>query len=61
MILCDVSFSDLGGVTNIADPMTGTFVFMKLGYLKNFISNYCSMKCLWDSENQRNWTLDMLY
>ena len=27
--------SDPGGVINIADPMTGTFVFIRLGYLKN--------------------------
>ena len=38
--------SDPGGVINIADPMTGTFVFIKLGYLKNFMPNECSMKCL---------------
>ena len=31
--------SDLGGVIDIADAVTGTFVFMKLGYLKNFMSN----------------------
>ena len=36
----------LGGVINTADPMTGTFVFIKLGYLKNFMPNECSMKCL---------------
>ena len=33
--------SDPGGVINIADPMTGTFVFIKLGYLKNFMPNEC--------------------
>ena len=38
--------SDPGGVIDIADPMTGTFVFIKLDYLKNFMSNECSMKCL---------------
>ena len=36
----------LGGVIDIADPVTGTFVFIKLGYLKNFMPNECSMKCL---------------
>ena len=41
-----VNFSDLGGVIDIADPVTGTFVFIKLGYLKNFMSNKGSMKCL---------------
>ena len=40
--------SDPGSVINIADPMTGTFVFIKLAYLKNFMSNECSMKCLQD-------------
>ena len=53
--------SDLGGVIDIADPVTGTFVFIKLGYLKNFMSNKCSMKCLWASENQRNWIFDIIY
>ena len=38
--------SDLGGGIDIADPVTGTFVFIKLGYLKNFMSNKGSMKCL---------------
>ena len=38
--------SDPGGVIDIADPVTGTFVFIKLGYLKNFMSNEGSMKCL---------------
>ena len=40
---CD---SDPGGVISIADPMTGTFVFIKLAYLENVMSNKCSMKCL---------------
>ena len=53
--------SELGGVIDIADPVTGTFVFIKLGYLKNFMSNKCSMKCLWASENQRNWIFDIIY
>ena len=53
--------SDPGGVMNIADPMTGTFVFLKLGYLKNFMSKECSMKCLWASENQKNWIFDTIY
>ena len=29
--------SDPGGVIDIADPVTGTVVFIKLGYLQNFI------------------------
>ena len=53
--------SDLGGVIDIADPVTGTLIFIKLGYLKNFMSNKCSMKCLWASENQRNWIFDIIY
>ena len=57
----NLSSSDPGGVMNIVDPMTGTFVFIKLGYLKNFMSNECSMKCLWASENQRNWIFDIIY
>ena len=51
----------LGGVIDIADPVTGTLIFIKLGYLKNFMSNKCSMKCLWASENQRNWIFDIIY
>ena len=31
--------SDPGGVINIDDSMTGTFVFIKLGYMKNFMPN----------------------
>ena len=50
-----------GGVINIADPMIGTLVFIKLCYLRNFMSNECSMKCLWASENQRNWIFDIIY
>ena len=48
--------SDPGSVIDIADPVTSTFVFIKLGYLKNFMSNECSMKSLLASENERNWT-----
>ena len=53
--------SDPWGVINIADWMKGTFVFIKLDYLKNFMSNKCSMKCLWASENQRNWIFYIIY
>ena len=53
--------SDLGGVIDIADPVTGTFVFIKLGHLKNFMSKKSSMKCLWASENQKNWVFDIIY
>ena len=56
-----VNTRDLGGVIYIADPLTGTFVFIKLGHLKYFMSNECSMKCLWASENQRNWIFDIIY
>ena len=42
---CSIYDSDPEGVINIADPVTGTFVFMKLGCLKNFMSNQGSMKC----------------
>ena len=52
---------DTGGVMNIADPITGTFVFIKLGYLKNFMPNKFSMKSQWASENQRNWIFDIIY
>ena len=51
----------LGGVIDIADPVTGTFIFIKLGCLKNFMSYECNMKCLWASENQRNWIFDIIY
>ena len=47
-MVCNLFGSDLGGVINIADPVTGSFVFIKLGYLKNFRSNKCGMKCLQD-------------
>ncbi len=40
------SVSDPGGAMNIADPMTGTFVYLKLGHLQNFMQNECSLKCL---------------
>ena len=33
-------------VTNCNEYMTGTFVYIKLGYLQNFMKNKCSMKCL---------------
>ena len=33
-------------VTNIAQYMTGTFLYMKLDTLQNFMKNECSMKCL---------------
>ena len=48
-------------VIDIANPVTGSLIFIKLGYLKNFMSNKCSMKCLWASENQRNWIFDIIY
>ena len=34
------------GAMNIAHYMTGTFLYIKLGYLQNFMQNECSMKCL---------------
>ena len=48
LLVCVVTMitSDPGGVINIADPVTGSFVFIKLGDLKNFMSNEGSMKCL---------------
>ena len=33
-------------VTNCNEYMTGTFVYIKLGYLQNLMKNKCSMKCL---------------
>ena len=38
--------SDSEGTTNFTHCMTGTFVYIKLGYLQNFMKNKCSMKCL---------------
>ena len=51
----------LGGVIDIADPVTGSIFFIKLGHLKNIMSNKCSIKCMWASENQRNWIFDIIY
>ena len=42
-------------VTNCNEYMTGTFVYIKLGNLQNFLKNGCGMTCLWASENQKNW------
>ena len=41
--------------------MTGTFVYIKKDYSQNFFKNGWKMRCLWPSENQRNWTFDMIY
>ena len=41
--------------------MTGTFVSVKKDYSQNFFKNDWKMRCLWPSENQRNWTFDMIY
>ena len=41
--------------------MTGTFVYIKKDYSQNFFKNGWKMRCLWPSEIQRNWTLDMIY
>ena len=43
LVLCT---SDLGGVIDIADPVTGTLIFIKLCYLKNFMSNKCTLVSL---------------
>ena len=41
-----IPVSDTGGSMNITDPITGTFIYLKLGHLQNFMQNQCSMKCL---------------
>ena len=38
--------SELTGITDSTQYMTGTFVYIKLGYLQNLMKNKCSMKCL---------------
>ena len=41
--------------------MTGTFVYIKKDYSQNIFKNGRKMRCLWPSEIQRYWTLDMIY
>ena len=41
--------------------MTGTFVYIKKDYSQNIFKNGWKMRCLWPSEIQRDWTLDMIY
>ena len=53
--------SEPTGITNSTQYVTGTFVYMKWDYLQNFFENGCSMRCLWASENQRNWSFDLTY
>ena len=50
-----------GRFTNRNQYMTGTFVYIKKDYSQNFFKNGWKMRCLWPSENQRNWTFDMIY
>ena len=47
--------------TNHNQYMTGTFVYIKKDYSQFFFKNGWKMRCLWPSEIQRNWTLDMIY
>ena len=47
--------------TNRNQYMRGTFVYIKKDYSQNFVKNGWKMRCLWPSEIQRNWTLDMIY